>query len=212
MTESSLRNVAIKNILHKIQHNEITPDEIITEAQICEDLNISRTPVREALIELVANNVLRKVPRKGYAVSKVDFKYKINIYDILAVLDALAASSAVPNITEEDINKMYETIDLIDIAIKYKNYASYCDLQEKFHSVYINKSDNPQLIKILDQIKSSIARYTYYSSDTEKLFDLCKSINEEHREIVKLFEKKDPAELEDYLKNVHWKTKYDDMI
>jgi DNA-binding GntR family transcriptional regulator len=206
----SLRDAVIKNILYKIQYNEITSDEIITEAQLCEILDIGRTPVREALIELVANGVLQKVPRKGYAIRKIDSKYKTDMYEILAVLDALAATLAVPNMTETDIARMYETIDLIDIAIKYKNYENCCELQEKFHLIYIEKSDNPQLAKILDEIKSGGISCTYSSSNTEELFKVCASANDEHRHIVKLFEEKDSAQLETFLKNTHWQTEYKD--
>jgi len=212
MTSASLRNLVIKDILYKIQHSEFQEDEIITEAQICERLNVSRTPVREALIELIANGMLQKVPRKGYAICKVDQKYKMDSFDILGALDALAATLAVPQITETDITKMYETVDLIYVAIKYKNYANYCDLQEQFHSIYIEKTNNPQLIKLLNELKSSNSRYTYFSPDTEKLFHTCSSVNDEHKYIVKLFEEKDTAQLGSFIKDIHWKTKFQDMI
>jgi DNA-binding GntR family transcriptional regulator len=203
----SLRDAVIKSILHKIQHHEISFDETITEAYLCEMLDTGRTPIREALIELVANGVLQKVPRKGYMIRKVDQRYETNVYAILAVLDALAATLAVPHMTEADMNHMYETIDLIDIAIKYKNYENYCDLQEKFHSIYIEKSENPQLARLLDEMKTSVIRYAYLGSNSEKLFQLCASMNDEHRHIAKLFEEKDSTQLEDFLKNTHWKTR-----
>ena len=212
MSNSSLRNLATKDILNRIQHGMISSEEIITESQVCSTLNISRTPAREALIELVANGILEKVPRKGYRISNIDQKHKIDSYVILGVLDALAAKLAMENFTDQDIKKMHEFIDLIDIAIKYENYGSYCELQEKFHHVYIDKCDNIQLEKMLEEIKASVSRYTYFSENTEKLFDLCKAMNNEHRQIAELFAKKDSKALEDYLINVHWITKHLDMI
>lgn len=212
MSNSSLRNLATKDILNRIQHGMISSDEIITESQVCQTLNISRTPAREALIELVANGVLEKVPRKGYRISNIDQKHKIDSYVILGVLDALAAKLALDNFNDQDIRKMNEFIDLIDIAIKYENYGSYCEMQEKFHCVYIDKCDNIQLQKMLEEIKASVSRYTYFSENTEKLFDMCRAMNDEHRQIVRIFEQKDAKALEDYLINVHWITKHLDMI
>ncbi|MBR0599143.1 GntR family transcriptional regulator [Sinanaerobacter chloroacetimidivorans] len=212
MSTISLRNMATKSILDRIQHGDISPDEIITESQICDTLNISRTPVREALIELVANGVLERIPRKGYRICDIDQKQKINAYVILGVLDALAAKLSINNITDQDIRRMNETIDLIDIAIKYENYSSYCELQEKFHRIYIDRCDNPQLEKMLEEIKASVSRYTYFSENSEKLFTLCRAMNEEHREIVKFFERRDASGLEDYLINTHWITKHFDAI
>lgn len=212
MSTISLRNLATKDILEKIQHGEISSGEIITESTICDTLKISRTPAREALIELVANGVLKKIPRKGYQICDIDYKHKINIYVILGVLDALAAKLSLENITSQDIKKMNEIIDLIDIAIKYENYGSYCELQEKFHRVYIDKCDNPQLEKMLEELKSSVSRYTYFSDNSDKLFELCKAMNLEHRQIVNLFVQKDADGLEDFLINTHWITKHFDMI
>ncbi len=212
MDTSSLRKVAIDSILDKIRHSELKADDIISEAQVGESLNISRTPVREALIELTASGVLRKVPRKGYAVNKIDNKHKLDTYEILAAMDALAASLALPHMREQDILQLHEAVDQMNIAIKYKNYPSYCDLQDKFHNIYIRKCDNQQLIQFITTIKSSVDRYTYYSDDIERLFEICSIANEEHEKIVTLFEEKDKHQLEFFLKNNHWQTKYEDMI
>lgn len=208
----SLRRKAIKNILNKISTAEIAPNQIITESQLCNELNMSRTPVREALIELTASGILGKVPHRGYRVVEMDSKEKLDIYTILGTLDALAAQLAMDHITEEDIYEMKEVIDLIDVAIKYKNYASYVELQERFHDIYIKKCENDQLKKMLDEIKITVSRYTYYSEDEEALFALNKDLNQQHRQIVEYFKKKDRKGLNDFLLNVHWKTVHFDMI
>ena len=169
MDINSLRHMAMESILSKIQKGEFAPDSIITETLVCESLNISRTPAREALIELVANGVLEKIPRKGYAITKFDQKTKLDSYEILGNLDGLAAKLALPYMTSQDFNKMREHIDLANVAIKYKNYPSYCEQQENFHNVYINKCNNKQLITLLRQIKDTLDRYTYYSSNESEI-------------------------------------------
>jgi len=209
---TSLRHMAMENILSKIHSGEFSQDKIITEAMVCESLNISRTPAREALIELVANGVLERVPRKGYSITKFDQKTKLDSYEILGILDGLAAKLALPNMTNTDLYKMREHIDLANVAIKYNNYPAYCEQQENFHSVYINKCDNVQLIALLSQIKATLDRYTYYSNDESELFSICASMNREHAEIVALFEKGDKDELFKYLTENHWSTKSLDLI
>jgi len=204
--------MAIESILSKIHSGEFSQDNIITETKICESLNISRTPAREALIELVSNGVLEKVPRKGYAITKFDQKTKIDAYEILGNMDALAAKLAFPNMTDADLNKRREHIDFANVAIKYKNYPAYCEQQENFHSVYINKCDNKQLITLLKQIKAKLDRYTYYSTDEAELFAICSAMNKEHLEIVALFEKGDKNALFEYLSDYHWTTKLPHMI
>ncbi|QOX63792.1 GntR family transcriptional regulator [Anoxybacterium hadale] len=212
MDITSLRHMAMDNILSKIHSGEFSQENIITETMICEALNISRTPAREALIELVANGVLERVPRKGYAITKFDHKTKLGAYEILANMDALAAKLALPNMTTADLDKMREHIDLANVAIKYKNYPAYCEQQENFHSVYINKCDNKQLMALLKQIKATLDRYTYYSKDETELFAICASMNKEHLEIVELFEKGDKKKLFEYLSDNHWSTKAPHLI
>mgnify|MGYP000911696537 CR=1 FL=1 len=203
----SLRNLATRMILEKIQHGDFAAEDIISESEICKILDISRTPAREALIELVATGVLDKIPRKGYRIANTDRKQKIDAYIILADLDALAGRLACPRMTEQDILHMQELVDLIDIAIKYKNYASYCELQEKFHQVYIQRADNPLLSRMLDEIKSSVLRYTYFSEDIDRQFEICGWMNEEHKKIIELFQIGDADVVSEYLEFVHWATR-----
>lgn len=209
---SSLRGKALLAIEEKIQYGELKPEVVFTEAAICDELDMSRTPVREALIQLVADGVLKKVLHKGYAVIEFDTKSKINFYTIYANLDALAAISAMENMNAEDLQKMNEIIDKIDIALKYKNYEDYYVLQDQFHKVYIEKCDNPQLIKMLGDLSHGHINRSYMSENKEKLFQVLTESNNEHREIVHLFAKKNRMELENYLRYTHWITKYLDLI
>jgi Transcriptional regulators len=211
---SSLRGLATRQIIREIQSGRFQPGTIVTEVQICEIVGLNRTPVREALIELVANGVIEKVPHKGYQVREFDEKSKIDVFEIIAVLDALAARLSIEKMTDEDFMRMNELIDLMNVAIKYQNYEGYNDLQEQFHHVYIDKCDNPFLINKLEEIKESVPRYTYYSDDNEKMWQACEQANEEHKVIVELIRKKEALEVSRYLIYTHWfaKSKYKDII
>lgn len=212
MSEHSLSTQVSQEILRKIRSGEIEGDTLITEAMICETSGLSRTPVREALIGLRANGVLEKVPNKGYRVKQMDEKAKNDIYIVLSYLDALAARLAINKMTEEDYLKMSELIDLIDISIKYRNFANYQEQQEAFHSVYIERSGNEALKHSLDQIKESVPRYTYFSNDEDRLFAICASTNNEHREILQMLRDHKTEEITQYLIYTHWQTKYEDAI
>lgn len=208
----SLRNQVIQTIKTKIQHNELHPNQMLTESKLCDELNISRTPVREALIQLVADGILKKVPRKGYAVNEFDDRAKLNLYSIIATLDALAATSASEHLTENDYLKMNECADKMDIAIKYKNYVEYYTLQDEFHAIYVQKCDNPRLIDLIKDLSSGPLHRSYISNDTDRLFEALQEANDEHRTIIELFKNKKDDELEKFLRKVHWATKYPGMI
>lgn len=206
------RKLVTEEILKRIHNNEYAKGQIITETELAESMNLSRTPVRESLIELTANGVLEKIPRKGYVVREFDKKTKLDTFTVLAALDSLAATLAMPNLDESDFLKMHELIDLVEIDIKYKNFQNYNTHQEEFHQVYISKCDNPTLMEHLQGIKNSIASYLYYSEDTEALFEILVNVNDEHRTILQLLKEQEPLELHKFLMEVHWNTKYDHMI
>ncbi|SHD77690.1 GntR family transcriptional regulator [Schnuerera ultunensis] len=213
MTEyASLKDHVYKYIANKIQNGALLPGEKINEAEICEKLNISRTPAREALIQLSSENMLEYIPRRGFIVKEIDTKRKLEVYEIIGVLDALAATSAIDNITSEDILKMKELVDKIGISIKYTNYTDYMNFQNEFHDIYIKKSNNETLIEMLDTLKNNFIRQSYLSEDKEKLFTVLEDVNKEHKDIISCFERKDMKKLEDILKNKHWYTAYMDMI
>ena len=212
MPNSPARDKVIDEVVRKIHTNEYNPNTYITEADLCEKMGLSRTPVREALIKLSARGLLIRVPQKGYRVRQFDLKTKLDSYLVLAVLDATAARLAINHLTDAHFLRMSEIIDLIDIAIKYKNYDRYNELQEQFHEVYIENCNNLPLQKEISDYKQSIPSYLYYSEDSGKLFDLLLKVNDEHREILHLLKEKKGPEVFDYLTRVHWQTDYEDMV
>ena len=207
MSNASLKDQTIQNIMNKIHEFEIAKDTVITEADICKMFKISRTPAREALIELTANGVLTKIPNKGYAISELSERAKLEIFDLIGCLDSAAAKLALPYLNQSDYLKMREILDMIDVAIKYKNYKKYYDLQEEFHDVYISKCNNEQVIKMLNRAKSSVAEFWKANSNNDDTFVILGEVNKEHLEILRLFEEKDICGLRSYIEDVHWATK-----
>lgn len=209
---SSTKEQIENELLRRIRYNLYDKDSIISEAKLCEELNVSRTPVREALIHLSATDLLEKVPQKGYKIREFDLKTKLDTYYVIAILDANAALLAIDLLNKDDYLSMSEYIDLMDIDIKYKKFDKYNHHQEAFHGVYVNKCGNDALIRILEQVKASIPTYLYHSSEADRLFPVLAKLNEEHREILNLIKDKKSMELRNFLINNHWQTAHMDMI
>lgn len=188
------------------------PKDKVNENAICVKLGVSRTPVREALIQLAADNLLESIPRKGFTVKDLDTKEKLDVFRIVGALDALAASLAVDYLTESDIEQMEDLVNKIDISISEKDYSNYQIYQNQFHKIYIDKCNNPTLISTLDSFQNSFVRQIYLSNNVDQLFSVLQQMNEEHRQIVHYFKIKDAVKLEDLIKNKHWKITHPEMI
>ncbi len=187
------------------------PNHKINEVALSKQLEVSRTPVREALIQLASENLLEYLPRRGFIVKEVDTKKKLDVFKVVSVLDALAATLALEDITEDDIEKMEEYVKIIDLSILEKNYEDYQKYQKKFHDVYMDKCNNSTLTGILKTLQNSFVRQVYLSNDIDKLFNASTKMNEDHKEIIKCFKNKEKDRLEQLIKK-HWIIEHTDMI
>ncbi|WP_432404356.1 GntR family transcriptional regulator [Wukongibacter sp. M2B1] len=203
----SLKDHVYNYISQKITEGNLTPNEKINEQLICEELQISRTPVREALIQLTTEGYLENLPRRGFRVRPIDENKAIELYMIIGNLEGLASSLALEFITSKEIDYMKKLFTAMDQAISVGFYDNYYKLQAEFHNTFINICHNEELIRLLNQLKRSFIRQSYINQDTDDLFEILKKTNEEHKQIIELFEKKDREGLIRYIKDVHWNTK-----
>jgi len=204
----SLKDHVYNYISDKINEGILKPDEKINEKVIMEDLNISRTPVREALIQLATEGYLENIPRKGFIVKQVDSEKSKELYALLGVLDAFAAELAFEFITPEDVNRMEALATQMTAAIETYDFKAYYKLQTDFHFVYIKKCHNEELVNMMRLLKRKFIRQTYSESDKEHMKTVLLKTNSEHAMIANYFKTDTNQEISNFLKNVHWNIDY----
>jgi DNA-binding GntR family transcriptional regulator len=208
-TYKSLKDYVFEYISHEIHTGSLKPNQKLNENSICEILQVSRTPVREALIQLADEGILNKNPRKGFTVNQVSINKVKEIYSIIGVLEGFAASLSVNNITEEDLKIMSEYIDEMYININNGNYNSYYQLQLKFHNTFLKRCGNSELAELIDELKMKFIKQSYIiNKNDDNLAAVLTETNDEHKEIYKLLKSKDAEGVEKYLRNVHWSMRY----
>lgn len=190
-------------IVNEIRFGSLPLGQKINEADLMERLSTSRTPLREALIQLASDGILENVPRKGFYVRNISRKTSLEYNAIVAQLDYYAIKKAIPNLDDTDYQRMGMIIDDIAFAIDSRNYHDYCLLSDKFHAYYYAKSGNESLPDVIFDIRNQCMTTTYFSKDTERLFELLATVNQEHRDILKLARQNDLDGLEQLL-IFHW--------
>ncbi len=204
----TLKDHVYDYIAEQIRDGALLPDKRVNENVICEELNISRTPVREALIQLAAEGVLENRARKGFvirAMSHADIK---EIYAVIGVLDGYAAKLACDHLTEQDYADMAFYIDTMDLAINSGNYEMYHKQQMTFHQLYIDKCENNTLIETIAKTKNKLLKKTYIDDNDQTLKEVFSTTNQEHRKILELFKTKDKEALFNYIADTHWMPDY----
>lgn len=200
----TLKDHVYDYIADQILAGNLRPEEKINENVICAELSISRTPVREALIQLASEGILDNVPRKGFVVKSLSEKEASELYVIIGDLDGLAARLACPNLSEKDFKDMQFYIDSMALTIQSKNYEMYLVQQKTFHQVYIDKCGNGALIEELAKMKNKFLKKSYLDDPEGVISRTLTATNDEHREILKLFEEYKAEEVAKFLAEVHW--------
>ncbi|MGF6952458.1 DNA-binding GntR family transcriptional regulator [Neobacillus sp. B4I6] len=200
----SLKDHVYNYIVEQINSGNLLTGKKVNENHICESLNVSRTPVREALIQLASEGLLDNVPRKGFVIKSLTKEEAKETYFIIGALDGLAASLAALLLTEKDMKEMEFYIQSIDLAINTENYRMYDKMQEAFHGVYLKVCPNKSLVDLLLQLEKKFLKNLGENDSPDRAKEMLSQLNNEHREILELFKKKDTAELERFMKEVHW--------
>lgn len=203
----SLTQQVCDHIVNQIKFGELTAGEKLDELKLIKDLQISRTPIREALIQLAADGIIDNMPRKGFYVKSWDVQSMLEAYKIMACLDIYAVTLAIDLLNDSDYNSMNHAIEEMDLSIKQHDYPAYCMWQEKFHLVYLRRGGNKTLYEMIQNIKKQYLRQTYYNKDHDKLFSMLEVSNSEHKEILTAIIAKNNKKLEKVIVD-HW-TKYD---
>lgn len=199
----SLSEQVYEYIVHQIKIGALAFEDKINETDLIDQLGISRTPIREALIQLASDGILDNIPRKGFYVKSITPQAMDEAYAIIGQLDAYALKLAMPKMTDADLERMGVAIEKIDLSIEKRNYELYCSWQEEFHLIYLEACGNRTLIDLIKELERRNIRTTYFSADTEKLFSFFKIINEQHRELLKLITEKDEAKAAELIAK-HW--------
>lgn len=200
----TLRDLVYDYIGQQLRAGVIKPTSTIKETALSEELSISRTPVREALIQLTGAGLLESVPHKGFRIRTLTEAEAQELFVVIGHLEGLAARLSLSNIQEQDIATMKMHIGMMNAAITADDVEMYLEVQDKFHSIYLDKCANRTLPETLERLKSRLFRHHYQTMSKDEREKFLLGLNGEHTHICELFAVRDADALERYLIDVHW--------
>jgi len=103
LVQSSLHQEAAKTLREQIFAGQLPPGSFLDEVALCERLEISRTPLREALKVLTAEGLLRHEPRRGCFVNEVSEQDLDEIFPVIALLEGRCAFEAARKASDADL-------------------------------------------------------------------------------------------------------------
>lgn len=165
----------------------------ITELGVAKELDVSRTPVREALRQLELGGLIKIVPNKGAVVEGVSIEDIKNIYEIRSLIEGVAAVHATENATDEEIESLKEIVDLTEFYFSRGDEQKLRDMDGKFHKCLYEISHNRMLKHVLNDLHGYGIRYRVKSMQSRGRME--KTIVE-HRDIMNAILHRDKVEAE----------------
>lgn len=156
------REVAYDAIKQAILAGKIPPEERLVEERLAEALQISRTPVREALAILEHEGLLDSVPYKGLAVKTVTIGEFLHMYEALGVIEAALARGAALNASAADIRQMDAALALSEAAIP-GDVPTHLAAGREFQSLLGSAAGSPFLTRTLLGIEERSDMYLIHS-------------------------------------------------
>ena len=153
MAEKTLKEQAITHVLYGILKGEYLPETLINEKQLCEQLQISKSPVREALVDLCSQGVLRSIPRQGYQVVRYTEQTIKNIVQYRILVECGCLESCFDRITPTQICSISDLVENEFNYLSAKDTFDYWNDTLNFHLTLNSFAENEF---VYNQLKSAL--------------------------------------------------------
>ncbi len=161
----------------------------LTEQQICDEYNVSRTPVREAFRQLELEGFIETIPNRGAFVVGFSTQDIQDMYALRKSYEVLAVKWAIERITKEEYGKLEEAFEFMEFYTQKKDVDKMMNINMSFHELIYKASHNRMLYHILSSYQLYIKQSRPASlNDTASYLD---DILLEHRAIFEAFQNKD---------------------
>ena len=196
--KKNLSNQAYEAIKLAIITCELMPGQQIAQHQLVEKYDIGTTPIREALMRLAQEGLVKPIPRFGYIVSHITLSDIHEIYEIRSILESAAARLAATRATEEQLAKIAESARFTYIYRDRESYLSYLDKNSDFHLLVAAASGNKRLVRQISKVLDELTRVFHIGLDlrdnTERMLD-------EHTRLLNALYERDPEKAEATVKS-----------
>ena len=169
---------------------KLRPGQPLNEAEIAEQFEISKTPVREALAVLRQEGLVIAYPRRGYQVTPITFADMDELFDVRIVLEAGAAELACIRLTDEQIAKLRSMADGEYDTSEEQSLTAFVRRNREFHMAIVEATGNSRLVDLMTRQLDALERFFILGA---QLRDVNSETSISHREIVETLVRRDPV-------------------
>ncbi|MBI1258129.1 MAG: GntR family transcriptional regulator [Chloroflexi bacterium] len=191
---TNLREQVVQQIRTAIIEGRIKPNDHLTEVTLTEQLGVSRTPIREALILLEREGLVIAAPNRGCFVRAFSEQDVDEIFSMRVALENLAGKLIIDQLDASDYHYLYTAIANQRSAIERSDFKQVRAIDMAFHEYLVAKSKHRLLIGNWMEIVAQIAAVLYLRAEAIPNYDEYQSI-QDHTGIVEAYKAHDLARL-----------------
>jgi DNA-binding GntR family transcriptional regulator len=201
---SSLSDQVYAYLRRQMNQGDLLPGSTINIGEIANQLGISKTPLRDALIHLELEGFVTILPRRGVRVNQLTIEDVKNAYDAVGLVESFIIVECIDQINSTNIKKLESLNNKMISDIENNNFSHLFKTNLEFHNLYLNISDNELLKKFILPIKHRLYDFPRQNYIQEWEMRNC----EEHQQLIDYLKEGNSAGASSILKDVHWSFEY----
>jgi DNA-binding GntR family transcriptional regulator len=152
-------NRVFQGIEEEIATGQLQDGEKLDEARLADRFQVSRTPVREALLQLVGSGLATQIPKRGCFVNAPSFREMIEMFEVMSELEGLCARLAARRISSQQIDRLKQTNQGCESALASGDSDLYYDFNVDFHECIYDACGNRFLAQETRQLRRRLQSF-----------------------------------------------------
>ncbi|MEZ5209685.1 MULTISPECIES: GntR family transcriptional regulator [unclassified Gordonia (in: high G+C Gram-positive bacteria)] len=189
----SLREQVTRALRAAIVSGELAPGEVYSAPALGERFGVSATPVREAMLDLVRENLVTTVPNKGYRVTEVGEAELDDITELRMLIEPVLTAQAALAIPDEDFPELRALADAIVENAAAGDLVAYTEADRAFHLRILGYAGNERAVAVISELRANTRLFGLAGlAESGQLTESAR----EHYAIVDALAAHDPAAVE----------------
>jgi DNA-binding GntR family transcriptional regulator len=179
--------VVYAELKRRILSLELAPGQRLKESELADGLEVSRTPLREAIKLLLAEDLLQQLPTGGVVVPKLAVRDIDELYTCRSALEAVQAADATRKATDDEVTALTSIVARNELLVGLADDAM--EVGHRLHEMIGDIADNTWAMRLHEQVDGHMTRYRKLTNSTQERRDRALR---EHRDIVAAIASRDP--------------------
>lgn len=162
----SLHEQVAERIRRMIISGALAPGEKVRVSELADELDVSLTPMREALKVLDKENLVELTANRGARVSEISVEGTRSLFEVISRLEALAAELAATRISEDEMSVLEDLHARMRTCHEHGELAAYFDLNRQIHDLVVEAAKNPDLKRVRTGLSFHVERARFLSVAT----------------------------------------------